>query len=174
MVASQFDNLGALEVLAARVTHGFLHSPDANGWTPLHLAAERAAARTMRHLLIHGADPTAKTHHGAAWFPVGLEHRSLTVEEIARDGGDQCIAAYLMALRDTGWSIIACDTITEAKGQWQKQNMQVGEKLLGVSRDHIDGYLRALYDAGINATLSDDAVFWDFDEEVTLVESLSD
>jgi len=98
-----------LKALAKRASQGFLHSPDANGWTPLHIAVERGAEQTMRYLLERGANPHASSNITAMWFPPGLEHKILTPVDLARDRGSEYLEKYIAALQDTGWDIILLD-----------------------------------------------------------------
>jgi ankyrin repeat protein len=108
-VAAAMNNDKTLDALAGNATNRVLHSLDANGWTPLHIAVERGAEKTMTYLLMREADPHATSNITANWFPPGLEDKSLTPEDLARDRGMDFLFKYQAALGDADFDITLID-----------------------------------------------------------------
>jgi len=105
-VAAIMNNVSTLEALLDHWGPQGLHSPDSNGWTPLHLAVERQAKDTMKFLLKRGADPHLQTFDTATRFPEGLENQLFRPVDLARYRGPQSLIEYTLALQDAGWSVV--------------------------------------------------------------------
>jgi ankyrin repeat protein len=80
------------------------------GWTPLHLAAQRLNERLARWLLDHGAEPTARgagdrtpLDVAAEWGPDDGGERFRSMAELLRRRGAALTARSAAALGDAGW-----------------------------------------------------------------------
>jgi hypothetical protein len=104
-VAALTNNVKTLRALSRHVNLSTLHSPDAHGWTPLHIAIEREAEDTMRFLLENGADPHSQTSITATWFPVGLENQILRPTDLALNCCNFFFEIFFEALKDAGWQV---------------------------------------------------------------------
>lgn len=103
--AVQFGNVSTFTTLQKYTDSAVLEQNDARGWTMLHVAANTGNLEMMTLLLQAGADPLALTEPSEKLVPPGLEGRTLSVAQIARNKGEEAATAFVKALRASDWDI---------------------------------------------------------------------
>ena len=103
--AVQFGNISTFTKLQKYTDPALLEQTDARGWTMLHVAANTGNLDMMTLLIKVGADPLALTEPSDKLVPAGLEGRTLSVAQIARNRGKEAVTAFVNALRASDWDV---------------------------------------------------------------------
>ncbi|MGH9172979.1 MAG: ankyrin repeat domain-containing protein, partial [Vicinamibacterales bacterium] len=62
-----------------------VNATDADGWTPLNLAAHEGVAETVSYLLAHGADPSIPANNGLTPLQTAEREGKTAAAEVLRE-----------------------------------------------------------------------------------------
>ncbi len=133
-VAAKFNRLGVMSQLLQTQFAGQIDAQDADGNTPLHIAARENNPNIIELLLLHDADLFQKNNEGKYPWQVGEDSKARIV---------------FQKVKDENW-----DTVVVLKGISGKiSGLQEKDRALKEQFDLLAGLLKARYDSPLSANL---------------------
>ncbi|KAE8444702.1 hypothetical protein EG329_014360 [Mollisiaceae sp. DMI_Dod_QoI] len=101
----RFENADTFLELVKHLQPSFVDEQDVRGWTLLHEAASMGSSRMLNLILRHGADPHIVSKATSYVVPEGLENRTVTAVDVAKNKGDDAYKIFIAELDKAGFDI---------------------------------------------------------------------